>query len=828
MVWDLYSQFRGSRIFEAIQAEKSLLFRFRKFEKKIYLALFFIFFGLYFYNNFNQKLFALSLISLSFYLSAFLRDLFFEDYYKGKVSKKENPIERLGFEVGKAFLKSFHFAKKKGIKLNFSILLYFLLEIKDSRLDFIFSRLLLNKNELKKYLKKELKREREENIEELLNEAFKYAEEKKKERIEVSEILPKIAKKSEIFKEFLIQKKVKIEDLENVAEWGDYLEKEFREAKKFWEWKNLIKQGALAREWTAGYTILLDRFSFDVTESMRSQKFRKIFAHEKEVKEMERILSGPEKNDVLIVGESGSGRRSMIESLARRCALGESWEELNFKRVVLLDLPKLVSITQTIEEAENLLDEIFREVMKAGNVILVIDDIHHYIGITPGRKVGEIEISGILSSYLPSPFFQLIGITTYEGLHRNIELRPSILEFFEKIEVPEVSEKETLLILEDRALRLEEKYKVFFPFQTLKEIVKNCAKYLGALPFPEKAIEVIDESSLSLFQEKRKIILPKDVNKIITRKSKIPVGELERTEKIKLLNLEKLIHQRIINQEEAVKEISAALRRSRAELKIRKGPMGTFLFLGPTGVGKTETSKALAEIYFGSEEKIIRLDMSEFQNLKDIPRLLGGEDKAGLLTTKVRENPFSLVLLDEFEKAHPNILNLFLQVFDEGHLTDGFGRKVDFKNTILIATSNAGCQLIFKAIGENKNWQQLKEILINYLVEKEIFRPELLNRFDAVVLFKPLDKEDLLKISELLLKKIKKNLKEKEIDFIITEALKEKIVELSFDPKFGAREMQRVIQDKVSNILAEALLSEKIKRGNKIKIDPQTFEIILI
>jgi len=287
------------------------------------------------------------------------------------------------------------------------------------------------------------------------------------------------------------------------------------------------------------------------------------------------------------------------------------------------------------------------------------------------------------------------------------------------------------------------------------------------------------------------------------------------------------LHQRIIDQEEAVDEISKALRRARTELKIRKGPMGTFLFLGPTGVGKTETSKALAEIYFGSEERMIRLDMSEFQNLEDIPKLIGAPGKEGLLTTKVREAPFSLILLDEFEKAHPNILNLFLQVFDEGFLTDGLGRKVYFKNSIIIATSNAGYQMIFKAVQENKDWQKLKEELINYLVENGIFRPELLNRFDAVVLFKPLTKENLLKIAELMLKKIEKSLKEKDIEFLITDELKEKIVELSYDPKFGAREMQRIIQDKVGNVLAEGILRGILKRGSKVEVDSQTFQLIL-
>jgi ATP-dependent Clp protease ATP-binding subunit ClpC len=258
---------------------------------------------------------------------------------------------------------------------------------------------------------------------------------------------------------------------------------------------------------------------------------------------------------------------------------------------------------------------------------------------------------------------------------------------------------------------------------------------------------------------------------------------------------------------------------------VRRGPIGSFLFLGPTGVGKTETAKALAEIYFGSEEKMIRLDMSEFQNLSDIPRLLGGPGEEGLLTTPVRERPFSLLLLDEFEKAHPKILNLFLQVFDEGHLTDGMGRKVSFKNTIIIATSNAGAEIIWEKLKQTQKLEIIKEDLLSYLIQNRIFAPELLNRFDGVIIFKPLTKENLLKIAELLLKKIQKQLKEKDIDFAITEPLKEKIVELSYDPKFGAREIQRVIQEKVGNVLAKEILTGRIKRGMRIEIDPQSFEI---
>jgi ATP-dependent Clp protease ATP-binding subunit ClpA len=244
-------------------------------------------------------------------------------------------------------------------------------------------------------------------------------------------------------------------------------------------------------------------------------------------------------------------------------------------------------------------------------------------------------------------------------------------------------------------------------------------------------------------------------------------------------------------------------------------------------VGKTETSKALAEIYFGSEEKMIRLDMSEFQNTTDIPRLIGAAGEEGMLTTKVRESPFSLVLLDEIEKAHPNILNLFLQVLDEGHLTDGLGRKIDFKSTIIIATSNAGYKVILKALKEKTEWTEVKQKLLENLFAEGIFRPEFINRFDAMVVFRPLTKENLLDIAELLLQKLKKNLQEKEVEFLITPDLKEKIVELGYDPTFGAREMRRVIQDKVENVLASALLSDRLKRGYRVKVDPKNFELII-
>ncbi|MCX6738345.1 MAG: ATP-dependent Clp protease ATP-binding subunit [Candidatus Parcubacteria bacterium] len=479
-----------------------------------------------------------------------------------------------------------------------------------------------------------------------------------------------------------------------------------------------------------------------------------------------------------------------------------------------------------MDQVEDTLDKIFKEVINAKNVILVIDDFHNFVGGEIGP--GKIDITGILATYLKFAEFKIIAIASYTGLHKQIEENPTVLNLFSKVEVKEPSPQETIRILQRLAPRLEAKYNRFITYPAIGQVVELTGRYIADVPFPKKAINVLEEAMIKTDNVRGKWVLPEDIDRIVARKTEIPVGKIETKEKEILLNLEDLIHQRIINQEEAVREVSTSLRRARAKLKERKGPMGGFLFLGPTGVGKTETSKALAEIYFGSEEKMIRLDMSEFQSQEDIPRLMGSSGEEGLLTTPVREDPFSLVLLDEIEKAHPNILNLFLQVLDDGHITDGLGRKVDFKNTIIIATSNAGYEVILDALRNNLDFSVVKEKLLNRLFDEKTFRPEFINRFDAVVLFKPLTKENLLDIAQLMLKSIQQGLIEKNIEFIITEELKEKIVELGYDITFGARNLKRVIQDNVENVLAEALLKDEVKKGDRIQIDSKKFKIKIL
>ena len=834
-------------IFQAVQWQRTPIFRFVKFFKKCFSVLFVLSFLIFLYGflpqNFtlemNKKMLGFSLFFGILAIICWLKECFFNwKLKKPKISielkeviknpEKYNLAEFLSFEVAKAVYDSKRFVKKKKLPEVDSSVLFYLLLKNSPELNFIFSRVLLDTREIRKILEMGFKisknRSNSKDFEQIILESFKIAQKRNGQRIETGDILIALADYNLVFKNILINTSLKKEDIENLVWWLESLKEKIGKKKRWWEYENLLKKGTLAKEWTSGFTVILDKFSVDWSERVTSMGFPEVVGHEKELKQIERILAGTqEDNNVLLIGQPGTGRKSVLQALANKSTLGQSLPEINYKRIKELNLPSLLAQLENKEEIEVILDQIFQEVLRAGNIILFIDELHNFVG--GKEKPGTIDISGILSSYLKFPQFQVFSITDFAGLHKNIEQNPSILSLFNKVEVAEISKRETLILLQKVALGLEFKYKKFISYPVLRDIITYTDRYLPNLPFPEKALDILNETVVYVASIKEKIVLPSHVSKVVSEKIQIPVGEIEEKEKKILLNLEKLIHQRIINQDKAVNQVSASLRRARAQVTIRKGPLGCFLFLGPTGVGKTETAKALTEIYFGSENKMIRLDMSEFQTLQDIPRLIGSAQEQGLLTTQIRENPFSLILLDEIEKAHPNILNLFLQVLDEGFLTDGLGRKIHFKDSIIIATSNAGYKIILKALKDKEKWENVKQKLLDYIFEKSIFRPEFINRFDDVVVFTPLTQNNLLDIAELMLKKLQKNLKEKDIDLIITKELKEKVAELGYNPVFGARQMRRVIQDKVENVLAKAILSNKLKRGDKVKILPENFEL---
>ncbi|MDP3093377.1 MAG: ATP-dependent Clp protease ATP-binding subunit [bacterium] len=840
---------RKSPVFQAAQLSKWFCFKYAKFFKKIFfiafLPLFLAFLFGFFTNEFSitalAHLLGASLLLMSLAVIFWQLDLFFNlkvGRPEPKASLKEvisdienfNLADFIELEAALMFKRADNICQIKKISFHTTVLFYSLLSENPPLTSFVFSRLLLSQTEIQRSLEEKIKQihaGENQNPVDFFIEALNNADKRDNKLISCGNVLTALSKYDPHFRELLIESDLRSEDIDNLTWWWETNQKKMAERKKFWEYKNLIKMGSVGKEWSAGYTVTLDRHSTDLTEVVKDQGFAEIVGHQKEIEQIERSLARSEFSNVLLVGEAGSGRGAIIQALTQKLLFGESLPELNYKRVVELDLPSLISSCQGQEGVAQLLERIFQEILMAKNIVLVIQDFHNFLGGGKTQGPGKIDISGVIARYLQIPSFKFIAVTNFPEFHKTVDTS-QVGQFFEKVEISQISQEETIMLLELFVPYWEAKYKKFISYPALRELVTKADRYLPALPFPKKATDLMAETIISIAQTKEPILLPKHVAKLISEKTDIPVGQLSIKEKQVLLDLESLIHQRIINQEEAVKEVSAALRRARSDITVRKGPMGTFLFLGPTGVGKTETAKALAAIYFGSEERIIRLDLSEYQNVQDSKRLIGSTEEQSFFVNQVRETPFALILLDEIEKGHPNILNLFLRILDEGFMTDGLGRKISFLNTVIIATSNAGYQVILEALAKDLAMPQIKEKLLSHVFEQGLFRPEFINRFDAVVVFKSLTKENLLAIAGLLMQKLKKNLMEKGIELVITDALKEKIVELGYDPVFGARQMRRVIQDKVENILASALLSGQLKRGSRIEITVPDFKLNLL
>jgi len=830
-----------TEIYEVVQMES--FFWCLKFIQKISLLSFIAFISFYFINIISAKdtdqLFGGVIITLSlFALTKNLNSFFDESLKKPKrkislekalADKKENLAQFLNLKSAKYLDDAIKNSKKNGLRYpNYETILESFLDTKNQKIIFIFSRLLIDLNELKKALKLTncLTQTTKEEFEAVFEEAGRIALKRGGEEIKEGDVIAALAKIESHLKQIIIESDIEEKDFEELNEWQERIYYRIQKNKQFWSYENLLKFGSLGKDWTAGFTPTLDSYSVDWTDIIKKRGFEDIVGHKEKVSQLERILSTKENGNALVIGEPGVGRKNIIHGLIKKTLVGQSSHNINHNRFLELDIVSLSSTTTSFEQMERLLEQCFREVTNAGNVILIINDIHDFLG--GKQKAGVIDISGIIGPYLNSPSFKTICLTSFKGLHQYIEDKPSLLAQFQKIEVEEMKPEETLRILENRVFKLEKEHQKFIPFGSLKETILLCEKYISNFPFPQKAINLLDEAVIYSGRESGlNIVLPEHVDKMLSEKTKIPVGKIRSKEKEVLLNLEDILHKRVIGQYEAIKEVSSALRRARTGIQTRKGPMGSFLFLGPTGVGKTETAKALAEAYFGSEEKMIRIDMSEFQRIDDLPRLLGSETQPGILTSQVSENPFSLVLLDEIEKAHPDILNIFLQVLDEGYVSDNLGRKISFTNTIIIATSNAGYQTILKAIAENKEMPEIKRSLLSVIFEKGTFRPEFVNRFDGTIIFKSLTKEDLMMIAQIQLNKLNDNLRAKKIQLIITEELKSKIVELSYDPVFGAREMKRVTQDKIENTIARALLNDEIPQGSKIQIDANSFAITI-
>ena len=637
-----------------------------------------------------------------------------------------------------------------------------------------------------------------------------------------------------------------------------------------------------------GATKTLDQYSRDLTQIARDGKMDPVIGRENEILRVIQILSRRTKNNPCLVGEPGVGKTAIVEGLASRIASGNVPASLLQKRVMTLDLSAMVAGSKYRGEFEERIKKVLAEVIEDGNVILFLDEIHTIIGA--GGAEGAIDASNILKPSLARGEIQLIGATTIEEYRKHLTKDAALERRFQPVDVEEPTVSEAIHILEGIKDSYEKHHNVTISEEAIEAAVKLSKRYINDRNLPDKAIDLIDEAAAAMrlkgmnlppkckeleekiqemdlqiersfkfeaFSQAHEIKLEQDklikqynrikqrhekkvssdymmigeaeIADVVSMWTKIPVRKLAEKESERLLKLESILHKRVIGQEEAISAVARAMRRGRVGLADPNKPIGSFLFLGPTGVGKTELSKALAEAMFGTENALIRVDMSEYMESHSVSKMIGsppgyiGHDDGGQLSEKVRQNPYSVVLFDEIEKAHPDVFNVLLQVLDEGHITDSKGRKVNFKNTILIMTSNAGATRIVepKNLGfamqttEKQNYEKMKNGVMEEV--KKLFKPEFLNRIDEIMVFHQLSKKDMQKIVTLLCKNLCARCKNQmNIDLTVTAALKDYIVERFTEVKMGARPLKRAIQSEIEDALAEEILAGKVKAGDKI------------
>ena len=644
-------------------------------------------------------------------------------------------------------------------------------------------------------------------------------------------------------------------------------------------------------------TPTLDSLARDLTKLAREKRLDPVVGRAKEVKRLIQILSRRTKNNPVLVGEPGVGKTAIAEGLAQKIINGEVPEDMQNKRLMMLDMGALVAGTKYRGEFEDRMKKIIDEIYQDGQIILFIDELHTLIGA--GGAEGAIDASNILKPALARGELQTIGATTLDEYQKYIEKDSALERRFARVQVDEPTPEEAEEILRGLRPRYEEHHGVEISDDALHAAVQLSVRYINSRQLPDKAIDLMDESAAKVrldktdesseladlqneianfIEEKEAAIrqqdfeaaarlrikekkltqqltevafmevkeasgyadsvTAEDVATVVSQWTGVPLQQMEKKESERLLDLEKILHQRVVGQEEAVKAVARSIRRARSGLKDPNRPIGSFMFLGPTGVGKTELAKALAEAMFGSEDALVRVDMSEFMEKYSTSRLIGsppgyvGYDEGGQLTEKIRSKPYSVILLDEVEKAHPDVFNILLQVLDDGHLTDAKGRKVDFRNTILIMTSNIGAQQIReeKSVGFNvtdltKDHQAMQKRILEEL--KKAFRPEFLNRVDETVVFQSLGEGEIHEIVKIMSKAIIKRLGNQDIQLKITPSAIDVIGKAGFDPEYGARPIRRALQKEVEDRLSEALLSGQIHLGDKVTIGASKGSITL-
>lgn len=632
----------------------------------------------------------------------------------------------------------------------------------------------------------------------------------------VNFILPCVAR-DKLINEILYDLEIDADKINNVIQWFLVNEKIYKNYKLYRRAAAFKPSNSIDRAYTAIATPILNSFARDLTLASKWGRLDLCVGRDEEIRKIfETMESG--RSGIIMIGPDGIGKSAIINGIAQLMVEENVPDFLKDKRLVELDLPRLLSGVNPAEAEERLLAAM-DEITRSGNIILFIDNIESLAGITAGAEE-SLELSDVLAGALDRKNFYCLSSATAENYAKFIEGK-ALGDALENVDIEEPSGNKAIQIIESKIGIIEGKNDVYFAYDAIETAVNLSAKYIHDKYLPEKAIKILETAAVEAARRKGKkaLVTKDDAAVAISEYTHIPVTKVTEKESEVLLNLEQRIHERMINQVEAVKMVAASLRRARAELREGKRPIANFLFLGPTGVGKTELAKTVSEVYFGKEEYMIRVDMSEYQNQDSINKMIGDETGVkGYLTEAVRKKPFALILLDEFEKAHPNILNLFLQVMDDGRLTDGQGRTIDFTNSILIATSNAGALFIQDSVNAGMDISMLKDKLINEYLNK-ILRPELINRFDGVIVFKPLTMENVVEIAKLMLNKIGKMLKVKGMNLRVEDEGARLLAKQGFDPQFGARPLRRVLQEKVEDSIANKILGGELKRRDTVVIN---------
>lgn len=623
--------------------------------------------------------------------------------------------------------------------------------------------------------------------------------------------------------EVLLDQGVTQKQFANMVEWVRIHEKMRERYEQFHKAAVFKPTGPMNRAMTSVATPFLDACSEDLTALGVRGGLPLLIGRDREIESLFRVMEGG-RQSVLLVGPEGVGKTALLSGIAQLMIEERVPDLLQDKRLVRLSIPHVLSGASTVEAEERLM-MILHEVSRAGNIVLAIIDVEQLVAASSGGEGADL--SATLVDFLSRSATFAIATTTPRAYSSVVE--SSLLNrVFQKVDVREPDEQEAIHILESKVGAIEYEQGVVFSYAALETCVQLTDRYMHERFLPQKAIEIARETALFVAKTKGKdaLVTDQDIAHIVAEKTNVPLTNLQQDERDTLIHLEERMHERMIGQEEAVSAVAAALRRARTNLQSTSRPIATFLFLGPTGVGKTELAKTIAETYFGSEQAMVRLDMSEYQDASSLQRLIGdpATERPGWLTEAVRKNPFSIVLLDEFEKADQQILNVFLQVFDDGRLTDATGRTVDFTNTVIIATSNAGSRYIQDAVARGMNRAALKTALMEEQL-RDVYRPELLNRFDGVIVFAPLTEPELALIARLLIAEVAKRLEPKGILLRVSDGVIKQLVEKGYDPTYGARPLRRVIQEEVDNAIASVLLEGTIKRRDTIVLDENGIHI---